>query len=33
LRGVGESDAVGLFGHSAADFTDAVADADYGGLA
>ena len=33
LRGVGEGDAIGLFGHSAADFQDAVADADNGGLA
>lgn len=33
LRGVGEGDAIRLLGHSAADFGNAVADADDGGLA
>jgi len=33
LRGVGEGDATRLLGHGAADFGDAVADADDGGLA
>ena len=33
LRGVGEGDATRLFGHGTADFLDAVANADDGGLA
>jgi hypothetical protein len=33
LRGVREAQLRGLLGHGAADFGDAVADADYGGLA
>jgi predicted metalloprotease with PDZ domain len=33
LRGVGEGDAIGLLGHGAADFGNAVADADDSGLA
>jgi len=33
LRGVGEGDAIGLLGHSAADFANTVTDADDGGLA